>query len=117
MSGESLNDALQKLAKWRRFFASWQLGTTRAGDGTYRAVANHRELSILLRVEVTALAGLLISKGVFTVQEWSDALEAEAKLLDQDYEKHYPGWSATPDGLSMHMPEAGRTMRHLGFPL
>ncbi len=77
---------------------------------------HHRELSILLRAEVTALAGLLIRKGVFTQQEWQDALEAEAIQLDQDYSDANPGWSSTPDGLSMKLPEAADTMRRLGFP-
>ncbi len=116
MTDKTMLDALNKLTKWRRFFASWQVGTTRTGDGAYRAVANHRELSILLRAEVNALTGLLIRKGVFTGEEFEDALEAEAKLLDHDYEEHYPGWRSSLDGLHLKMPEAGNTMRDLGFP-
>jgi len=108
--------AMQKLAKWRKFFASWQLGTRPASDGEFKAVTHHRELSILLRCEMTALSGLLISKGVITLQEWQAAVEAEAKLLDHDYEESFPGWRSTPDGLSMKLPEAGETMRKLGFP-
>lgn len=116
MSDQSLMAALDKLCKWRKFFASWQLGSTSAQDGRYKAVANHRELSILLRAEVSALAGLLLRKGVFTEREWQDALEAEAKRLDHDYEENYPGWRSVPDGMSMKMPEAAETMRKLGFP-
>jgi len=116
VSERSLRAALEKLGKWRRFFASWQVGTTLAGDGRYKAVADHRELSILMRAELTALTGLLIRKGVFTQEEAGDALEAEAKRLDHDYEESYPGWRSTPDGLSMKMPEAAETMRNLGFP-
>ena len=116
MSERSLRSALEKLTKWRRFFASWQLGTRPPGDGELRAVADHRELSILMRAELSALTGLLIRKGVFTQEEAGDALEAEAKRLDHDYEESYPGWRSTPDGLSMKMPEAAETMRKLGFP-
>jgi hypothetical protein len=116
MSDQSLRATLEKLCKWRKFFASWQLGSTSAADGEYKAVAHHRELSILLRAELSALTGLLLRKGVFTQQEWQDALEAEAKRLDHDYEENYPGWRSTPDGLSMKMPEAVETMRKLGFP-
>ena len=36
--------------------------------------------------------------------------------MDRDYADSYPGWSSTPDGLSMKLPEAGETMRQLGFP-
>ena len=116
MSDATLRAALEKLTKWRKFFASWQLGTRADGDGESRAVRNHRELSILLRAEVSALTGLLMRKGVFTQQEWQASLEAEAKALDHAYEETYPGWRSTPDGLSMKMPEALETMRKLGFP-
>lgn len=108
--------ALEKLAKWRKFFASWQLGTRPAGDGEYKAVAHHRELSILLRAEQSALTALLLSKGAFTQDEWRDALEREAKHLDHDYEESFPGWRSRPDGLSMKLPEAAETMKKLGFP-
>jgi hypothetical protein len=116
VSDKTLIAALDKLAKWRKFFASWQLGTTSAQDGRYKAVAQHRELSILLRAEQSALTGLLIRKGAFTQEEFRAALEAEAKRLDHDFEERYPGWRSTPDGMSMKMPEAAETMRKLGFP-
>jgi len=108
--------ALEKLCKWRKFFASWQLGTRADGDGESRAVRDHREVSILMRAELSALAGALIRKGAITQQEFRDALEAEAVQLDADYSARYPGWSSTPDGLSMKLPEAADTMRKLGFP-
>jgi hypothetical protein len=117
MSDKSLMAALEKLTKWRKFFASWQLGTRPDGDGESKAVRDHREVTILLRAEVTALAGLLIRKGVITQAEFGDALESEAAQLDDDYARAYPGWSSTPDGLSMKLPEAAATMRRLGFPM
>jgi hypothetical protein len=116
VSDKSLRAALEKLAKWRKFFASWQVGTVPAGDGRYKAVADHWELSILMRAELSALTGLLLRKGVFTEQEHRDALELEARQLDHDYEESYPGWRSLPEGLHMRMPEAGETMRKLGFP-
>lgn len=116
MSDQSLRGTLEKLAKWRKFFASWQLGTTSAGDGRYKAVAHHREMSIMLRAEQSALTGLLIRKGVFTQEEFQEALLCEATQLDHDYEESYPGWRSTAHGMSMKMPEAAETMRKLGFP-
>lgn len=116
MSEQSLRAALEKLCKWRKFFASWQLGTRPKDDGEFRAVTDHREVTILLRAEQSALTGLLIRKGAFTQREFQDALEAEAKLLDHDYEERHPGWRSTRDGLHMKLPEAGETMRKLGFP-
>lgn len=116
MSDKTVTGVLNKLCKWRRFFAGWQLGTRLETDGEFRAVAHHRELSILLRAELSALTGLLIAKGVFTQQEYQDALEAEAKRLDHDYEESYPGFRSTPNGMHMKMPEALETMKKLGFP-
>jgi hypothetical protein len=107
---------LNKLCKWRTFFASWQLGTRSRREGEVQAVKHHRELSILLRVEVTALTGLLLEKGVFTEQELNEAVTAEAKRLDHGYEESYPGWRSTDEGMSMKLPEAQETMRNLGFP-
>lgn len=116
MSDKSLRDALEKLAKWRKFFASWQLGSRHDSDGESKAVRHHREATILLRAEVTALTGLLIRKGALTQAEFGDALETEAAQLDREYSAAFPGWSSTPDGLRMKMPEAADTMRRLGFP-
>lgn len=116
MSKESLDRALQTLTKWRKFFASWQVGTRPPTDGEYRAIVHHRELSILLRAEVSALRGLMVTKGVFTEDEWARALEAEAKQLNQDYARAYPGWAATDRGMNMKMPAALETMKRLGFP-
>jgi hypothetical protein len=116
MSEKTMLAALEKLTKWRRFFASWQLGSRPPSDGEFRAIVHHRELSILLRAEVSALTGLLLRKGVFTEQEWRDALELEATQLDHDYEETYPGWRSVADGMSMKMPEALETMTKLGFP-
>ncbi len=116
MSDESVMAVLEKLTKWRKFFASWQLGTRPDGDGESKAVRDHREVTILMRAELSALTGLLIRKGLFTQAEFQDALEAEAIQLDQDYSDRYPGWSSAPDGLIMKMPEALDTMRRLGFP-
>lgn len=109
-------DVLNKLAKWRNVFASWQLGTRRADDGECRAVKDHRELSILMRAELSALTGLLIKKGVITQPGFEAALMSEAGQLDQDYERKFPGFTTSLDGVEMHLPEAAETMRRMGFP-
>lgn len=108
--------ALNKLAKWRKFFASWQLGSRPDNSGEYKAVANQRELFIIMRAELNALTGLMIEKGIFTGEEFDAALGKEAAQLDADYERTYPGFSTSQDGLHMQMPDALNTMRKLGFP-
>jgi hypothetical protein len=93
--------ALNILTEWRTLFAGWQLGTRPKGDPEGDAVRDHRELTILLRVEVTALTGLLLEKGVFTSDEWLAALQREAELLGQDYERRFPGVTAFEDGMTL----------------
>lgn len=93
--------ALNVLAKWRVLFTGWQLGTRLKGDPEGDAVRDHRELTILLRAEVSALTGLLLEKGVFTDDEWLAALEREAKQLCEDYERKFPGVTAHEDGLTI----------------
>jgi len=109
-------DALNKATKWRKFFASWQLGTRPFADGEYRAVADQRELLILLRVEMSALADVLLRKGVITQDEFQAALEREARTLDHAYQEKYPGFSTSQAGLHLKLPQARETMKQLGFP-
>ena len=113
---------LNKLAKWRLVFAGWQLGTRSSQDGEAKAVKHHRELSIFLRAESSALTGLLIRKGVFTAEEFTEQMIAEAIHLDAEYEKLFPGFrtemdEATGDeGVHLELPLAAETMRKLNFP-
>jgi hypothetical protein len=106
-----MSAALQRLTKWRVLFTGWQLGTRPKGDPEGDAVRDHREVTILLRAECSALVGLLIQKGVFTAQEWQTALDAEAEQLSKDYERRFPGIKATDIGLSMAPAIAADTMR------
>lgn len=92
--------ALNTLAKWQAHYAAWHLGTRASTDPECQAVRDHREITILLRAEMTALTDVLIRKGVITADELSAALEREAIQLNKDYERQWPGVTATPSGLS-----------------
>jgi hypothetical protein len=92
--------ALNTLAKWRAHFAGWQLGTRAKGDPESDAVRDHRELTILLRAEMTALTDVMIRKGLMSAAEFDAALEREAIQLNKDYERKWPGVKAGPTGLS-----------------
>lgn len=94
--------AMERLAKWRMLFTGWQLGTRQKGDPEGDAVRDHRELTIMLRCELTALTGLLVEKGVFTAEELTVAMGREADLLNQDYERRFPGVKASEDGLTFN---------------
>lgn len=93
--------ALNILAKWRVLFTGWQLGTRPKGDPEGDAVRDHREATILLRAEVSALTGLLMAKGVVAEDEWLAALEREAQLLNDAYARRFPGVMASESGLTM----------------
>ena len=93
--------ALNRVAKWRTLFAGWQLGTRPKGDPETDAVRDHREVTILLRAEGSALIGLLVAKGLISAEEWDAALEKEADMLSADYARRFPGVTATDNGLVM----------------
>jgi hypothetical protein len=95
--------AMNRLCKWRGIFAGWQLGTRPKGDPESDAVRDHREVTIILRAEMSALAVLLLRKGVITEAEWTAALEREANDLSADYARRFPGATATDDGLSLDL--------------
>lgn len=103
--------ALDKLCKWRTVFAGWQLGTRADTDPECQAVRDHRELTIVLRVEMTALSALLIEKGVISAEEFMQAMGDEAEQLDRDYERRFPGFKATPIGMQIDPVKAQQTMK------
>lgn len=108
---QKIEAALNRLTKWRTVFAGWQLGTRLKGDPESDALRDHRELTILLRCESSALVGLLLKKGVFTHDEWLEALRAEAEQLSQDYEQKFPGFKATDNGISIDPTIAAKTTK------
>lgn len=91
--------ALNRLAKWRVLLAGWQLGTRPKGDPECDAVRDHREVTLLLRTEVTALTGLLLSKGICTEEELNSAIEDEAVHLNAALAERWPGVTAGDNGL------------------
>ena len=98
-----LDAAINKVAKWRSIFASWQLGTRSNTDPECKAVKDHREATILLRAETSALVALLIEKGAFTLGEFQEQLVEEAAALDKLYEEKFPGMESTEHGMALNL--------------
>lgn len=94
-------DWIQRLGKWRVVFTGWQLGTRAKGDPEGDAVRDHRELSMALRAEANALTQLLVQKGVFTAEEFTAQFTEECRLLCGQYERKFPGFKATDDGMTI----------------
>lgn len=104
-------DWLNRLAKWRTVLAGWQLGTRPKGDPESDAVRDHREATLLLRAEVSALAALLIRKGIITAQELTEQSHGEAKHLCEAYARSFPGFEATDYGIQMDPARARETTK------
>lgn len=109
------NLALNILTKWRRFFAAWQIGFRPLGNPQADAIADHREMSMLMRSELSALTNLLIARGVFTPDEFREALDIEAAALSKSYEQRFPGFTSTAQGISIDVPKAQETLRKTGY--
>lgn len=91
--------ALNRLAKWRAVFAGWQLGTRATGDPESDAVRDHREATLLIRAELSAVVSLLIEKKVFTREEFDASCAVEADHLNDALAARFPGIVATDEGL------------------
>lgn len=108
---KQLDAVLNKLCKWRMVFAGWQLGTRAKGDSESDALRDHREATMMLRVEVSALTRLMLEKKVITQAELSAAVLAEAEHLDDMYAKRFPGFTSADFGMSMEPVQAKETMK------
>jgi len=101
---------MNRIAKWRNVFAGWQLGTRSRDDPEFQAVKDHREITIILRVEMTATTKILMDKGICTLEEIQQAVIDEANLLDKDYQERFTGMKATDIGIDFNVVEAVKGM-------
>jgi hypothetical protein len=106
----ALTASLNRLTKWRGVFASWQLGTRTKEDPECQAVRDHREATIMLRAELSAVTFLLIEKKVFTDEEYDAALLGAADRLDAEYQKGFPGFKSSDTGMVINAAIAKDTM-------
>ena len=107
---------LNKVTKWRTIFASWQLGTRGAYDAECNALKDHREVTMLLRMEMNAMLGLLKKNGIITEEDWTGAMIEEAKLTDADLEKRFPGAKSSEGGMVLNTSEFMETCKKYNFP-
>jgi hypothetical protein len=112
---DQLERALQRVCKWRSVFAGWQLGTRPDTDAECAAIRDHREVTILLRVEVNALAKCLMDAGVISPEKWQRQLLEEAEALHEMYKEKFPGMEATDIGIHYDTQKAAETMRRMNF--
>jgi hypothetical protein len=108
--------ALNKLAKWRSVFTGWCWGTMASDTRGCQGLRDLMEARLIMRAELTAVTDLLIRKGVFSTKEFADAITHEALELDRMLEDKFPGFSTTPEGVTMDIQVAAETTVRLGFP-
>lgn len=107
-----LDYVANKLAKWRMVFTGWQLGTRAKGDPESDAIRDHREATILLRAEVSALTKILLDKKICTVEDFQRTLIVEMEELDNAYERRFPGIRTTDMSVDYYdLKLASQTMR------
>lgn len=104
-------DWSNRLAKWRMVFAGWQLGTRPKGEPESDAVRDHREITMLMRAEINGITKLLIDKKIATAEELAVIFNDESKYLCEAYEKKFPGFQATDDGMHIDVVVAAGTMK------
>lgn len=103
--------ALNRVAKWRTLLTGWQLGTRPKGDPEGDAVRDHREATLILRVETNAVIALLLETGRITREAFVRQLEIEADLVSMGLEARFPGVKATDEGLEMDLARTQEWMR------
>lgn len=106
-----LDAALNKLAKWRMVFAGWQLGTRSKEDPECQAVRDHRELSMLMRAEVSAIINVLVNKNIVKWEDFAATLLEETEALDKAYESKFPGFKSDASGMLMDPTKAAETTK------
>lgn len=114
---EATYRALNRLAKWRSLLTGWQVGTRPLGDAESDAIRDMQEFRLLIRVEVSSLARVLVAKGIMTEDEFDEAMEYDALLLDEAMTRRFPGMKSSDEGLVMNPAEVNRAGWMKGWPL
>lgn len=103
--------AVNRLGKWRSVFAGWQLGTRPDTDPECQAVRDHREATIMLRVELTALTQALVESGVLSRELYLTKLLDECERHEKINEERFPGFKATDIGMDINVAKAAETTK------
>jgi hypothetical protein len=104
--------ALNKLTKWRVILTGWQVGTRAKGDAESDAIRDHREATLILRAEVSAIVRALTEPDfngkpkVLSMPAYMDLAAEEAVALDLTFETRFPGAKSTPTGIDLDLAKA-----------
>lgn len=111
------SDPLNRLCKWRMLLAGWIAGTHSIDQDGTKGLRDLMDKFLIARCEGSAFAALAIKKGLFTEAEFRAQLDREADWLNTTYERLFPGFKTTNDGITIYDIDMAReTTRRLGFP-
>ncbi|MGI4876678.1 MAG: hypothetical protein ACRYG4_04260 [Janthinobacterium lividum] len=117
MSEAVMTAAMNKLCKWRTVLAGWHKGSSFTDAPGTPAMRDLMDKWLIMRVEGSALARLMLDKGVFTLAEFQEQLTVEAGELDKSMAQRFPGFMSTDVGITIYDVELARvTTAKLGFP-
>jgi len=74
-------------------------------------VRDHRETTMLLRAEVTTLTRILLEANIIKKEELAQIMTEEMQYLDKAYEKKFPGFTTSLDGVHMDIQKCAETTR------
>lgn len=111
---DNYEDALQRVVRWHTVLAGRVLGSRAEDDPQCKGYRDIFDKMILLRVEMTAMTGLLLEKGIFTMDEFMEKCRTEAEELDKMYEKQFPGVQTHLNGIVIDPQVFVKTTR--GWP-
>ncbi len=107
----SLDRAFGRLRQFARYAVGRIVGTTEHTNGAYKQLLSLDEARHLHRVEITALARLMIDKGVFTSEEFAHQTLEEAIALEHQLKEVFPEVTPADDGGSLRIDAAGFAKR------
>lgn len=96
---DNYEDAMQRVVRWHTVLTGRVLGSRLEDDPQCKGYRDIFDKMILLRVEVTALTGLLLDKGIFTLDEFMEKCRTEAEELDKAYQLSFPGVRTILNGI------------------
>lgn len=106
--------SINRVVKWRNIL-SGRIWGTQSKNPRSKGQSDIFEKLIILRAEVSALNALLVSKGIYTLEEYMEQIIEECDHIDMTYAAQFPGIRATNDGIEMYdLDKARETMK--GWP-
>lgn len=93
------------------------LGTVSNTNGAYKALIDLLERSAFMRVELNAMAALLLEKGTFTHAEWQKSIEKEARIYFEECAEAWPELRFEEHAVVVIDPQAlAKRSREEGWP-